>query len=71
MSEFSQKRFVEIGQTIYQDLVKGYHDVLHSPTGDPYGEAEDHRIVYECLSRMSFAAADEFAKVFRHQEVLK
>ena len=68
MTDFSQKRFVDLGQTIFQDLVKGYHNVLHNPVGDPYGKAEDHDLVYEVFAEMSFLAAGEFAKVFRHQE---
>lgn len=72
MSEFSQQQFIEIGQTIYQDLVKSYHDVLHNPnTNDGYGELEDHTLPYQWFAEMSFAAAEEFAKVFRHQEELK
>ena len=68
MTEFSQERFVDMGQQIFQNLVKGYHDTLHNPQGYPYGEVEDHRALYEVFAEMSFAAAEEFAKVFRHQE---
>lgn len=68
MAEFSQKRFVDVGQQIFQDLVEGYHNTLHNPQGYPYGEVEDHRALYEVFAGMSFAAAEEFAKVFRHQE---
>ena len=68
MTDFSQKRFVDLGQTFFQGLVKGYHNVIHNPVGDPYGKAEDHRLVYEVFAEMSFVAAEEFAKVFRHQE---
>ena len=72
MTDFSQKRFVDLGQTIFQDLVEGYHNTLHCPNdignGDGYGEVEDHNLVYKWFAEMSFAAAEEFAKVFRNQE---
>lgn len=72
MTDFSQKRFVDLGQTIFQDLVEGYHNTLHCPNGigngDSYGEVEDHNFAYKWFAEMSFAAAEEFAKVFRHQE---
>lgn len=67
MTDFSQKRFVDLGQTIFQDLVKGYHNTLHN-TDEGYGEVEDHTLPYSWFAEMSFAAAEEFAKVFRHQE---
>jgi hypothetical protein len=71
MTDFSQKRFVDLGQTIFQDLVKGYHDTLHTNVlrdVDGYGEVQDHTLPYQWFAEMSFAAAEEFAKVFRHQE---
>jgi len=64
MTDFSQKRFVDLGQTIFQDLVKEYHNLLQ----DSYGEVQDHTLPYQWFAEMSFAAAEEFAKVFRHQE---
>ena len=66
MTEFSQKRFVDLGQTIFQDLVKGYHDTLHNIGADGYGEVEDHTLPYKWFAEMSFLAAEEFVKVFRH-----
>lgn len=72
MTDFSQKRFVDLGQTIFQDLVKGYHNTLHYlndiENDDGYGEVEDHTLPYKWFAEMSFAAAEEFAKVFRYQE---
>ena len=72
MTEFSQERFVDVGQQIFQDLVKGYHNqVLLSAACDDdgtYGDVEDHQFTYKMFAEMSFAAAEEFAKVFRHQE---
>ena len=71
MTDFSQKRFVDLGQTIFQDLVKGYHDTLHTNVlrdVDGYGEVRDHTLPYQWFAEMSFAAAEEFAKVFKHQE---
>jgi hypothetical protein len=71
MTDFSQKRFVDLGQTIFQDLVKGYHDTLHNigyEECDGYGNVQDHTLPYQWFAEMSFAAAEEFAKVFKHQE---
>jgi hypothetical protein len=71
MTDFSQKRFVDLGQTIFQDLVKGYHDTLHNIDEDGcsgYGEVEDHTLPYKWFAEMSFVAAEEFSKVFRHIE---
>ena len=71
MTDFSQKRFVDLGQTIFQDLVKGYHDTLHNIGADDcsgYGEVEDHTLPYKWFAEMSFVAAEEFSKVFRHIE---
>ena len=69
MSDFSQKRFIELGQTIFEDLVKHYHRPLHVPNTDTgYGDVEEHTLVYQWFAEMSFAAAEEFAKAFRHQE---
>ena len=66
---FSQKRFVDIGQTIFEDLVMDYHKPLHNPNSDDgYGEVEDHTITYQWFAEMSFRAAEEFAKFFDHQE---
>jgi hypothetical protein len=72
MTDFPKKRFVDLGQAVFQDLVKGYHSTLHSPddvgNGDGYGEVEDHTLPYRWFAEMSFAAVEEFAKVFRYQE---
>jgi len=71
MTDFSQKRFVDLGQTIFQDLVKGYHETLHRTPVDidyGYGEVEDHTLPYNWFAEMSFAAAEQFAEVFRAQE---
>ena len=71
MTDFSQKRFVDLGQTIFRDLVNGYHDTLHNIGEDDcsgYGEVEDHTLAYKWFAEMSFSAAEEFSKVFRHIE---
>ena len=66
---FSQSRFVDIGQTIFEDLVKGYHKSLHEPNRPGgYGEVDDHSLAYQWFAEMSFSAAEQFAKVFEHQE---
>jgi len=58
----SQNRFVDLGQ----QMVKEYHDLLHHD--DTYGELEENRTTYRMFAEMSFAAAEEFAEVFRKQE---
>ena len=70
----SQKHFVDLGQSIFQDLVKGYHNTLHRVNedgyvdDDGYGEVQDHTLPYKWFAEMSFEAAAEFSKVFRYQE---
>jgi hypothetical protein len=59
---FSQKRFVDLGQNVFLDLVKGYHD----RNKDWQIESKSH--VYKHFAEMSFLAAEEFAKTFRDQE---
>lgn len=63
---FSQSRFVNLGQKIYQQMVQKYHDILHED--DTFGELEENRTTYQMFAEMSFAAAEEFAKVFENQE---
>jgi len=61
MSEFSQKRFVDIGQALYIEWLK---DI-----GDPKECTEEQRrATFKFYSELAFEAAAEFSKVFSHQE---
>ena len=59
---FSQKRFVDIGQSIFVQLAKD----LIAPQNCECDE--DIREIYKKYANASFIAAEEFAKVFRYQE---
>ena len=61
MTEFSQKRFVDLGQTFYVGWIKNVNN-LQSVT------EEDRREVFKMIAQYAFEAAEEFAEVFRHQE---
>ena len=61
MTEFSQKRFVDLGQTLYTEWLK-------SAEGLQTITEEQRREVFKLGSQYAFEAAEEFAKVFRHQE---
>jgi hypothetical protein len=61
---FSQKRFVDLGQNVFFDLVKGYHD------RNKDWQIEGKSDIYERLAEMSFLAAEEFAKTFQDQEYI-
>jgi nitrogen fixation/metabolism regulation signal transduction histidine kinase len=57
---------VHLGQQIYQQMVKEYHAILHGD--DTYGEIEENRTTYQLFAEMSFAAAEQFTKVFENRE---
>ena len=61
MTEFSQKRFVDLGQTLYIEWLK---------TGTSLADLteEERRELFKIGAQYAFEAAGEFAKVFRHQE---
>ena len=61
MTEFSQKRFVDLGQTLYVEWLK---------TGISLADLteEERRMVFKMGAQYAFEAAEEFAEVFRHQE---
>jgi hypothetical protein len=61
MTEFSQKRFVDLGQSIYIEWLKNMENAS-SVTG------EKRREVFKLGAEVAFEAAEEFAKVFRQQE---
>lgn len=61
MTEFSQKRFVDLGQTIYIEWMK-------NASGMGNLTEEERRELFELCAQYSFEAAVEFSKVFRNQE---
>jgi hypothetical protein len=63
MTEFSQNRFVDLGQTLY---IKWLSSV--SMTNATSTTEEERRSVLKFVAETAFKAAEEFAKVFRYQE---
>jgi len=61
MTDFSQKRFVDIGQELYIEWVKNYRNFTEI-------SEEGRRKVFNLAATVAFEAAEEFAEVFRHQE---
>jgi len=61
MTEFSQKRFVDLGQTLYVEWMK-------TVSGLQTITEEQRRGVFKLGAQYAFEAAEEFAEVFRHQE---
>ena len=61
MTDFSQKRFVDLGQTLYTEWLKSANG-LNNVT------EEERREVFKMASQIAFEAAEEFADVFRNQE---
>ena len=61
MTDFSQKRFVNLGQTLYVEWIK-------TATNLSIVTEEERRAVFKMAAQYAFEAAEEFAKVFRHQE---
>ena len=61
MTEFSQKRFVDLGQTLYVEWIK-------TATNLSIVTEEERREVFKMGAQYAFEAAEEFAEVFRHQE---
>jgi hypothetical protein len=61
MTEFSQKRFVDLGQTLYIEWLK-------TATNLSLSNEEERRMVFKMGVQYAFEAAEEFAEVFRHQE---
>lgn len=61
---FSQKRFVDIGQALYIEW-------LNTASGMNNVSEQERREVYKLCAQFAFEAAEEFAKVFRHQEELE
>ena len=61
MIDFSHKRFVDLGQTLYTEWLKTCSN-MQSAT------EQERREIFKFCAELSFEAAEEFAKVFRHQE---
>ena len=61
MTEFSQKRFVDLGQTLYIEWIK-------TATNLSLSNEEERRMVFKMGAQYAFEAAEEFAEVFRNQE---
>ena len=61
MTEFSQKRFVDLGETLYTEWLKSAQG-LNTIT------EKERREVFKISAQIAFEAAEEFAEVFRHQE---
>ena len=61
MTDFSQKRFVDLGQTLFVEWLRTLNNAQNSTE-------EERRELFKFAAEMSFEAAEEFAKVFRHQE---
>lgn len=61
MTDFSQQRFVDLGQTLYVEWLK-------TAKGLQISTEEERRQMFELGAQYAFEAAEEFAKVFRNQE---
>jgi hypothetical protein len=61
MTDFSQKRFVDLGQTLYTEWLKTCSN-MQSAT------EQERREIFKFCAELSFEAAEEFVKVFHHQE---
>jgi hypothetical protein len=61
MTDFSQKRFVDLGQTLYTEWLKTCSN-MQSAT------EQERREIFKFCAELSFEAAEEFAKVFLYQE---
>lgn len=61
MTDFSQQRFVDLGQTLYLEWIK-------TATNLSIVTEEERRVVFKMGAQYAFETAEEFAKVFRNQE---
>ena len=59
---FSEKRFVDIGQTLFTSWIKDF------PPGAENSTQEENCKQFKILAQIAFDAAGEFAKVFKNQE---
>lgn len=73
MSDFSQKRFVDIGEKVYLNLLQNINFeflVSCAQKEEEAGVSTDTylREVFTVCADAAFIAAEEFAHKFRHQE---
>jgi len=61
MTDLLQKRFIDLGQELYVEWLKTCSNMQNSTE-------QERREVFKFVAELSFEAAEEFAKVFRHQE---
>lgn len=61
MKDFSQQRFIEMGQSIYLNWTS-------SMTGLGTLTEKERRDIFNTIAEYAFEATEEFAKVFRSQE---
>lgn len=61
MSDFSQKRFVDIGQTLYIEWLKSCTNMRDTTE-------QERREIFKFVAELAFEATEEFANVFRNQE---
>ena len=61
MTEFSQKRFVDLGQSLYIEWLASMQNAGSTTE-------EERREIFKIGAEVAFEAAEEFAKVFRQQE---
>ena len=61
MTDFSQERFVDLGQTLYTEWLK-------TCTNMQSATEQERREIFKFAAEMSFEAAEEFSKVFCYQE---
>lgn len=61
MSDFSQKRFVDIGQTLYIEWLKSCTNMQDTTE-------QERREIFKFVAELAFEATEEFANVFRNQE---
>ena len=60
-SQNSQKRFVDLGQTLYVEWLKTCSN-MQSAT------EQERREIFKFCAELAFEAAEEFSKVFENQE---
>jgi hypothetical protein len=61
MTDFSQERFVDLGQTLFVEWLRTLNNAQNSTE-------QERREVFKFGAELAFEAAEEFAKVFHHQE---
>jgi hypothetical protein len=62
MKQFSDERFVDIGQTLFISWIRDL------PTGIENSTQQENCEQFKMIAQMAFDAAEEFAKVFKGKE---